>query len=355
MNRCINIDWLEVFCNENGEEKDCQYFRDNKYEVKPRSYGTPQYAEMFTIFLYGNPYIEIRRSPYSLKSFGGIFLEGDCHIRLSNRTCYFENSINELRKFLIANNYKYKSLSRIDICLDFNFFDRGDNPAKVMLQYMNNTISKINQCRVSAHGRDSFKERIWNSVSWGSKTSMVTTKLYCKSLELKEVHDKFYIRDQWKAAGLREDIPVWRVEFSIKSDMKHILRLDTGELIKHDLTCYDDRHKCLFRFHSLAHHYFHFKYVERKEDGTLKRKDRCKDKILFRISKDEQAYKAVRLNQDEEPTRTDELLIKKLSSIVTDYNQSYETREAAKQLIVYFVEHKRMIKYDKFAQMLILS
>lgn len=356
MNRCVNIDWIEVFASESfTEPRDAQYFEHLGYVVKSRDYGTPQYKEMFTIYQDNFPFIEIRRNPYSLKKNGGIFLENNCHIRLANRTCYFISPIDELRKFMIAHSYNYISISRIDICLDFNFFDRGDNPNNVMLAYMNNTISKINQCNISAHGKDTFKQRIWNSVSWGSKNSMVTTKLYCKSLELKEVKDKFYIRDAWEAAGLRQDIPVWRVEFSIKSDMKHLLRIDTGEVIKHDLTCYDDRHKCLFRFHSLAQHYFHFKIREKTRDGKEQRKDRCKDKILFRISKDEKAYKAVNLTKNTEPTRTDKILIKRLHQIVEDYQQMRDIRESAKNLIKLFVETKRMKEFAKDAELLIMS
>lgn len=348
MNRCVNIDWLEVFASEytfDQDVRDATYYERLGYKVEQREYGTPQYREMFTIYQNGFPYIEIRRNPYSLKKHGGIFNDNDCHIRLSNRTCYFLSPIDELRHFMIAHQYEYKSLSRIDICLDFNYFDRGDNPNKVMLDYMSNRISKINQCNISAHGKDSFSQRIWNSVSWGSKNSMVSTKLYCKSLELKEVKDKFYIRDCWLTAGLRQDIPVWRVEFSIKSDMKHLLRLDTGEVIKHDLTCYDNRDKCLFRFHSLAQHYFHFKYIELMENGKPRRKDRCRDKILFRINRDEAAFKPAPPTKDTEPTRTDKLLVKRLRAIYNDMSKSNEIRYSAKNLISDFVKTMRMKEY----------
>ena len=48
-------------------------------------------------------------------------------------------------------------------------------------------LAKVNQCKLSAHGKDSFDDRIWNSLSWGAEKSMISTKLYNKTLEMKEV------------------------------------------------------------------------------------------------------------------------------------------------------------------------
>lgn len=342
MNRCVNIDWLQVFCQEPLDKPlNANYFISQGYEVKQRDYGTPQYREMFTIFEKGFPFIEVRRNPYSLKENGGIFTKRDCHLRLSNRSCYALSPIDDLRSFIMAHGYTYRSISRIDICLDFNTFDRGDKPEKVLRDYMEGKLSKINQCNIAAHGKDRWDGRLWNSLKWGSTNSMISTKLYNKSLELKETHDKFYIRDQWKAAGLRIDIPVWRVEFSISSDMKGFIKLDTGELITNKLTDYDTRDKCLFRFHSFANKYFHFKYVEKLENGKFRRKDRCRDKLLFIISKSEQAYKPIRLTTQHEPTRTDIMLMKRLRELQYNFNLYPSETEATNILIAFFNRHMR--------------
>ena len=118
--RCINIDWLEVYCFENKAiPRDMEYFKKQGYVVKKRDYGTPQYKEVLTLYEYDKPFVEIRRLPYSLKRLGGIFEDNACHIRLTNRACYQPHVIDVLRKFLIAHEYIYRSISRIDICLDF--------------------------------------------------------------------------------------------------------------------------------------------------------------------------------------------------------------------------------------------
>lgn len=356
MNRCVNIDWLQVYCSEpNWQTQDASYFSSKGYEVEMRPYGTPQYKEMFTIKENGFPFIEVRRNPYSIKAFGGIFEPNDCHLRLANRACYSQSPINDLRRFMIAHGYRYKSISRIDICLDFNFFDFGDRPDRVLLDYMKGKISKINQSNIAAHGKDRWDGRLWNSLSWGSKNSMISTKMYNKSLELREVHPKYYITDQWEAAGLRTDIDVWRVEFSIKSDMKGMYHEDTGEFQSNNLTDYDTRDKCIFRFHSLANKYFHFKYVEYTRDGKLQRKDRCKDKVLFHLTRDEQAYKPCRLTNQSEPTRTDKILERKLEKIRSDTHLATRYRIAADTLIHYFHFEKRLPAQIEKAHELLLT
>lgn len=354
MNRCVNIDWLQVYCLE-PRVLDAEYFKSQEYEVKARNYGTPQYREMFTIYEKGFPFIEIRRNPYSLKSEGGIFAANACHLRLTNRACYAPSPIDDLRKFLIAHNYKYQSISRIDICLDFNYFDFGDKPAKILKDYMEGKYSKINQCNIAAHGKDRFAGRLWNSLSWGSKQSMVSTKMYNKTLELDETHDKFYIRDAWVKAGLRTDIDIWRVEFSIKSDMKGLVKLDTGEFLENTLNNYDDRYKCLFRFHALADKYFHFKYVEYQDNGKLRRKDRCRDKVLFKISKNEQAYKPVQLTSQTEPNRTDKIICNRLYKLADDFHLDALDRKAITDVLMIFNRYMRMPIFNERLSNLILT
>lgn len=360
MNRCVNIDWLEVFAFERDGGATPWYFMSRGYVVKVREYGTPNYKQMFTIYDGDFPYIEIRRDPYSLKSNGGIFEPNQCHIRLANRTCYMENPINRLRAFMLANGFSYISLSRVDICLDFNYFDSGERPQDILKAYLENKISKINQCRIAAygnswvktHGKDKWEERVWNSISWGSKNSPISTKMYNKSLELKETKDKFYIRDTWKAAGLRDDdsVNVWRVEFSVKSDYKHFVNIDSGELIPNDLTSYDDRDKLLFRFHTFANKYFHF--VIKEGD---KRKDRCRPKKLFVISKNEKAYKPIKLTKTTEPTHTDKIIANRLLEIVKDTSIKTDTRESARKMLVYFTYDKRMKNLEDGANYIILE
>lgn len=303
--RCINLDWLELYCKEDAKRfpMNADYFRERGYVVNERAYGTRVYAEMFTIEDdFGNPFIEVRRHPLSdVAKDGGLFPAESCHLRLSNYACYAPDPIGDVRRFIVDNGYTLVRIFRIDLCLDFKKFDKGDDPARFVRRYISGKYSKINQTNVSAHGKDLWESRSFNSLSWGAKKSMIGTKMYNKSLELAEQHDKPYIRYSWYLAGLIDNPitgtckdadgviskpDIWRVEFSIKSSAKRWFIMEDCNRHKkstlympHTLDMYDDRWKLLTVFASLAHHYFHFKVFE---EG--KRKDRCEDKVLFAFS-----------------------------------------------------------------------
>ena len=343
--RCINIDWLEIYCHESriGFPHDAAFFAGDGWNVWEREYGTPVYAEMFILKdQHNEPLIEVRRKPKSAigQQIHGVLDPLSCHIRLSNRACYFADPVAILLDFISRYGYTVSRISRIDICLDFEKFDYGDSPADFMRRYMAGKYSKIYQANIAAHGKDSWRGRVWNSVSWGKKKSMVGTKFYCKSLELQEAKDKPYIRQAWKYAGLIDDEQdmwkinekgqkyypdIWRVEFSIQSGTKGWFVIDEWPFnkqkkrsIKHSLDMYRTKQQLLDIFFSLADHYFHFKKVgyigERKGvaagalsvldvDDThalacpsndsvrrLQRKDRCADKMLFRTAEASRFY-----------------------------------------------------------------
>jgi len=160
---------------------------------------------------------------------------------------------------------------------------------------------------------------------------MVSTKMYNKSLELEQVHDKPYIRQAWFECGLVDDPinmtkkqkngtvikpNVWRVEFSIKSSAQKwfVIEKQTGKKGKigmpHTLEVYDTPAKLLTVFASLAQHYFHFKHYD---ENT--RKDRCKDKILFDFSPLDTFYKVDRLASHSPKSKGTERLI----ALLTNY------------------------------------
>lgn len=307
MRRCVNIDWLELHAYEPMMGTlNADYFERHGYRVERREYGTRVYREMFTILdNHGYGIIEIRRNPAS-QGLHGIHAPNECHIRLTNRTCYWDNAADMLNNFVRKHQYYNVRISRVDICLDFATFDSGDDPAAFIRRFLKHKYSKINQGRIHAHGEDTWSGQDWNSLSWGSKTSPVSTKMYDKTMELLNAklgtYNKPYIRQAWLLSGLIDDIDrctlngeqqrIWRVEFSLMSSVRGWVPIELDgkthnyQSIKNTLEVYSSRENMLVIFASLAQHYFHFKYYE---EG--KRKDRCKDKILFRWREIEQTYK----------------------------------------------------------------
>lgn len=349
MIRCINIDWLECYCLEDALNypHDAEYFRVHGWSVREREYGTPMYHEMFTLYdHHGEPFIEIRRRPKSCSKLGvGIFDPYSAHVRLSNRACYYDGAARLMAQFLEENGFAFRRIARIDICLDFFRFDYGDDPQRFIQRFMAGRYAKINQANISAHGLDQWDGRNWNSLSWGAKTSMISTKIYNKTMELRQVKDKPYIRQAWQMAGLVDDAltlevlqrdgtkikpDIWRLEFAIKSGTRGWFVMQDFNSSKrrllskrNTLDCYYTRRQLLDIFFSLAEHYFHFKVVEylspskalaaealaaitvdnlhqladktAAADRRLQRKDRCADKKLFRMDDASEFYKLERL------------------------------------------------------------
>lgn len=336
--RCVNLDWLEVHCLEPyGDPHDAEYFRRAGLTVMERDYGTRVYKEMFTVNdALGNPFVEVRRAPYST-GYAGIHDERECHLRLVNAACYLDNAADLMQQFIDTYHYEFNRITRVDICLDFERFDEGDDPAVFLSRYLRQVYSKINQGNITAHGADRWNGQVWNSVSWGSPTSAIGTKFYNKTMELYDAatgtYRKPHIRYAWLKCGLIDDFhkvlkrkddgyytpQIWRVEFSIRSSVKKWFAIELNGEAKHyqsirnTLDMYDCRDKLLTLFASLQQHYFHFKHYDKEQ-----RKDRCPDKVLFRWNGLQVTYKVGRddtlsiLGEGAKQSRPYDTLLKKL-------------------------------------------
>lgn len=286
------------------------YFRERGYFVSEREYGTRVYAEMFTVEnKHGEPFVEVRRAPMSgNSSFTGLS-DLSCHLRLVNRACYSNSPVRDLAEFMIEHGYIFQRIFRIDICYDFRLFDSGDDPARFLRRYIENKYSKVNQCRVRVIGNDAWASFDWESIAWGAPSSMVGTKMYNKTKELKATGmKKPWIVQSWFTCGLIDDplnLPdVWRIEFSMHSSARNWIVIEDADAkrsrkraIPHRLDLFDSRDKLWQRFEELAHHYFQFRHVEyvaqvnSGQERKLKRKDVCREKRLFDFNKDREFYK----------------------------------------------------------------
>lgn len=331
-NRCLNFDWLELFLyepNPIGEPRDEYYFTRAGFVVRPREYGTRVYRQMFTLYEGEAPVCEIRREPCSPRSQGGILDDAACSLRLVNRMCYSNNAIGWLRSFILAHGFTYRRISRLDLCLDFNTFDWGRRVPNFIQSYVKGRFTKLNQSRLCAHGEDVWSRREWNSLKWGSFTSSVQTKLYNKSKELSEVKEKAYIRQAWKAAGLDVKADVWRLEFSLTSQIRGFRREDSGEIVPFSLLTFDSPERCWGVFLSLVHRYFHFKkYIKDK------RKDRCPDVKLFsQIVAD--PLQPVATFEPIHATEFDKMFVRRIASIA-ERSLELDLREHARYVLAVY-------------------
>lgn len=344
--RCVNLDWLEVFCLEpKGEPRDADYYASRGISVNVREYGTRVYNEMFTLLDdHQHPFLEVRRSPKS-----ELIPVGSCHLRLVNAYCYHEHAANLMTQFINDYGYTFVRISRVDICLDFVKFDSGDDPQRFLMRYIRRKYSKINQSRATNHFEDTWTSRDTNSISWGAPSSDVSTKMYNKTLELYDpttkTYRKPYIRVAWKECQMIDDWrnvtlggelqQVWRVEFSIRSSVKRWFKIELNgnakqyQSIHNTLDMYDTRPKLLTMFASLANHYFHFKKFKQGQ-----RKDRCPDKVLFNFRGEQFFYKIDKALQipDGKAERPMSTLLGKIKLYKETHNET-QVRDACDVLI----------------------
>lgn len=149
----------------------------------------------------------------------------DCRlhqVKLSNWVLYQENRANYLQWIKEAIDGKFLSLSRLDLCIDIVGFDFYG----FIKKYHDNQIREKKPKDVTEHYKKYNGESIYTGISWGSKLSDWTAKIYDKIREIQEQSGKLYILDYFKENGI--DVAkekVWRYEFSITS-LKDKYRLE---------------------------------------------------------------------------------------------------------------------------------
>lgn len=342
--RCVNLDWLEVSAEESVQNYPCNadFFRTHGYFVTERDYGTRVWGEMFTIEdSDGHPWIEVRRNPPSGESSFTGLNEFSCRLRLVNSQCYVTDCIERLRVFMLTFGYHFKKIYRIDIAYDFEYFDSGDKPSRFARLYVERKFRKVNQCHLRADAQDNWADYEWETLSWGSPHSMVSTKLYNKSKEIRTVSkEKVYIKRAWFESGLVDDPvnflkvnsqgekyepEIWRLEYSMKSKAERWLviedvsgKRERKRAVQHTLDLFDSPDKLWQRFEELTFHYFHFKirqYKDERDDQgelVLKRKNLCPDKRLFYFNKDREFLQIDNNVPSRKPSLADDTLKRRL-------------------------------------------
>lgn len=369
---CVNLDWLEVFCIEDPqfplEPLNCI---ELGFVVKQREYGTPQYSQMFTCYRGETPILEVRRKPYSLRSDGGIFENGSCHLRYVNRSCYAKNPLQEMTEFIRRARLTFRSISRCDICVDFLRFDNGDTPNEFISKYLNDKVIKMHQAKLrgvsrdvdyvenfSFGGRDCINSKRINSLKWGGKGCPVSTKLYNKVQEMKDTNYKSYIVDQWVSAGLvtRQTVvnadgsrrtalmhdgvetDVWRLEFSVRLQGAKLVETEQGGILEFTLSTIDNRDKLLTLFYGLSQQYWDFRKPEVTATGKVQRSNRLK-RIAYIKCKLLAAYVPKHLSSALDLTRFERSVIRKLEKWATSV---YVTQEESSNImkVIHYLSKK---------------
>lgn len=309
----INVDWLQVFCHDtNRGFLSHLYYDASVYEFILLPHSTRHFRELWEVLdSDGEKYAIIQRVPHSsvISSDGAI-------IQLANRELYKPHYAADFLLFLSAHGFKYKSISRLDICFDSNHLRNKFRHSNLIKGLMTGTILKNNQSKVQwnfSAMANVGKPMECNSCSFGSKSSGVSTKMYNKTLEMKEQKSKPYIIENWGYNNLNTDEDVWRIEISIKSDAATTIRTETGEIFRLSADSLKLQSLVEDVFFSYAAKYFAFK----RNDGK-KNKTRMPDFEIFPKERVRTLH-PVRITEEKDSGRSDRIFLKKLMGLTKEF------------------------------------
>ena len=194
-------------------------------------------------------------------------------IKIINKYLYQNNLLHFVQSLFHDLQLTLINVTRFDIAADFERFDTIECQEFIEM-FTNRLFIKKTAAKMKMMG-DSWsvdKGKMTGGISslkFGLETSDVNYYLYNKSLELKQVKDKPWIRDHWKANGWNEKTDVWRLEFSLHSNTDGVMYVDEHGEIR----CFQfkDLSLLLDNLDKVYSHYFnkHFQFVRAEKAGNV--------------------------------------------------------------------------------------
>lgn len=223
----LNLDWLTVnYLVEQSPLYSGDEIHIDLVKFVPEQYGTRQFRNVYKVYF---EYEQNEIATIVCNPLAKILDPRLVQVKLSNWVLYTPYAKDWLHRIKKVLNAKYLSLSRVDICIDIEDFDFYN----FITKYHNDELREKKPKQVTEHYKKYDNGSIYTGISWGSRSSDWTAKIYDKIREIQEESGKLYILDYFRVNGI--DInksKVWRYEFSITNVAKqfHI----QGELIEVD-------------------------------------------------------------------------------------------------------------------------
>ena len=273
MRYVISIDWLALFCYNQQSGEWCGISRETDtfdaaypWQYERCDYGTRHFKHLTKVSMPNeeggfDEFAEVQSEPCS-----SIHNKHAMIVRFVNRVLYRPDFWWLADKFLQDNHIEYRSISRVDICADFNDFATM-SPLRLIegfankefrhigrgvgALYFDHGVSRDNRTKVSKYGVH------YTGLSFGTHASDARVYLYNKSFELATQGKKPWIIDRWMKVGL--DVrSVWRLEVSLKSKACTFHDKTMRQDVKVEKsTCEDDEHLSIV-YHSFVKKLFAF-------------------------------------------------------------------------------------------------
>lgn len=340
----ISVDWLQTYCHAKPLFAGKYSARGYNFTVVEEGVTTQTFDKLYTVYLKGLPCARVQQVPRIKGMHKDVTI-----VKLENRILYCEKYIDILYAIFESMKMYYKGITRIDLCYDCNEFRDGRNPAKFIRQYVTsepNTALHMYRANSSVFhlvgNKKNSSSASFQSIRWGSSASNVGVYLYNKTLELIEVKDKPWIREQWEKNGLFSEIkeedlkklspklrkkmvenhglneyvvkPVWRMEISIKAKGRDIVNMSTGELFQLSPRYLESQPKIERLFYVYAKKFCDFRVA-----GKARRLRDYTKLDLFGIPSDITA-KPVQVNACADTGRMEKICYNKLEKLAETYS-----------------------------------
>lgn len=227
-----SIDWLTF----NIKLKDINnpFIRDEGIYAEEREQGTNIFKRVKDFYNTRDELIfTIVFQPHSK-----IIKQDFGQLQIANKWLYVGNLSKLVYKIFFQSNFELVNISRIDLCTDFFNFVDTYKPLSFIQDVAKGNVIKVNPSSINFWGKTGDYTIDYHAMNIGDRESTFNFKLYNKTKELEEKHEKGYIKTKWykKLKGyeelikMKEKPTIWRLEVSIKDWNK--IKIDGKKVIE---------------------------------------------------------------------------------------------------------------------------
>ena len=229
---CYSIDWLTF----NIKLKDINnpFIRGEGIYAEEREQGTNIFKRVKDFYNTRDELIfTIVFQPHSK-----IIKQDFGQLQIANKWLYVGNLSKLVYKIFFQSNFELVNISRIDLCTDFFNFVDTYKPLAFIQDVAKGNVLKVNPSKINFWGKTGDYTIDYHAMNVGDRESTFNFKLYNKTKELEEKHEKGYIKTKWykKLQGyeelikMKETPTIWRLEVSIKDWNK--IKIDGKKVIE---------------------------------------------------------------------------------------------------------------------------
>ena len=266
-------------------------------------------------------------------------------LKIDNKYLYNDSLISFIDEILQAFELSLKNITRIDLACDFNNFKYKCKPAQFIKNFMSGILIKHGKTKYKVMGAQCDK-LTYEYLRFGSDTSTFSYYLYNKSLELKVKSNKPWIIQNWEKNFLDIDSDVWRLEFSIKSNLLELMDNTTAETFALNMLEVLKPNNIMLLYIALLEKYWQFS--KPCKDTNKSRWPRIEFFDMAHVSQ-----QLIRLSEKKPSNRMDKVFIKKLAELSAELRDTHnENSEFSYSLLKHAIDRTMLNSWAKNNQII---